>query len=286
MQPVPLFPARIPLLKRLGLQLEKHGLSFGDALNVALFILTLLSLLFAYLGVHLAKVALHEADQQAGEARELAKEASRNQDAQFNQQIAELKSSRNALETARGLLKDQASVLRDLQDISHRELAIQTRAAKQAELRDKARPLPNMRVTCNGFRLIDVSGPSFTNKAKKKNIEIFRRDEGNIECYVFLANDGDAELKKVKLVIDVNCSNDPSEKVFITKSGLPLIPPQGRLVFFTDENIPPNSTSNRLFRERFVFRPSEKCSSFILNSDLESDNSDGFETKSYVKVAK
>jgi hypothetical protein len=285
MQPVPPFPVRVPLLKRLSLQLEKHGLSFGDALNVALFLLTLLSLLFAYLGVHLAELALHETEQQAREARQLAREASDNQDAQFKQQIDELKSSRNALETARGLLKDQANALRDLQNISRRELLIQTKAAERTASLDKARPLPSVQVSCNGFRLIDVSGPSVTNKAKK-NVKIFRRNEGNIECSVLLTNDGDAELKKVKMFIDVYCSENPPEDVFIEKAGLPLTPPQGRLVFFADENIPPKSTSNRLFRERFVFRPSEKCFRFILNSSLESDNSDGFETRSFVEVTK
>jgi hypothetical protein len=56
-------------MARLSLSLQKHGLSFGDALNIVLFLLTIASLVVALIGVKLAKDTLADARAQEREAR-------------------------------------------------------------------------------------------------------------------------------------------------------------------------------------------------------------------------
>jgi hypothetical protein len=197
---------RVSSLKRLNEYLRAHDLSFSDALNVALFFLTIVSLVLAGIGIHLAQAAIDE-----------AKVAGDHQDKQFNEQMTQLRSSASALTTARDLLTAQGGILSELQSKTAKQLEdernllakLQTTTAKQlqlAELVYTAHPEPEITLTCkaNSTRSVRVADISASNNKSTavtvgigplSDVDLFT----NVNCAFTLSNNGTQELQNTQL---------------------------------------------------------------------------------------
>jgi hypothetical protein len=245
-----------PLFKRISLRLKKHGLSFGDALNLALFVLTILSIVVAFLAVYYARVAMKDARHEADVSRQRSKDDAADQADRFDQQMDQLQTT--------------AEILAGIQKYAVKN---EVRNVKK----DKARPLPSGTIGCNSVAFLSMWGTNITsNKALHTRLR-----NGEIICWVDLANEGDAELSQVRWKLDANC-RDSSEGVFVAQEGKRFNEPQGRISLEFDA-FPPKEKADKSSRKIFILRPSNQCPSMILNSQLFS-NFDNVESRTFIEV--
>lgn len=248
-----------PLMTRLSRRLEKHGLGFGDALNIALFLLTLASLYLAYQGVRLARITL-------ADARVQAAKASQDQDAQFQEQMKQLKASSDALRTTSTLLSTQSDILRDLQGTSRQQLKDLNAAEIRVQRQERARPELYIASDCNGITLLPAQ------KTETNYIEpviLYVPTSDVLRCWIAVKNYGDAELRNATLTMAIlGCSK--STLYFASANAV-----QGTetiLQLISHQNLPPNSKSGRTFNSEFSIFAGPKCSGFFIQVKLEADN--------------
>jgi hypothetical protein len=273
-------PPDKPLVGRLADSLARHGLSFGDALNVALFILTIASLFLAYAGVRIAKQTLWDARDQAEAQRKSAVKAGEDQEKQFQEQQRQLQKSSDSLDTAAGLLSRQNTILAGLQGISRRQLA----DLDASDARSRAKPLPFLTVWCQNLEVAD-SQKWAQRTTRHLHAHSFWSENSSMGCHADLVNKGNGDLRSARLEFWVGgCLNkegnggvslepfDSEAKVLgntVPFDGLD-IPPAVR--FLDGRDIPPESTSGRAFSVPFTVRAANPCDHFLLQSLLESNN--------------
>ena len=257
-------PEKPPIMARFSSRLEKNGLSLGDAVNVALFVLTLVSLYFAWQGVRLAKIAIADAHTQSAKA-------SQEQDVQFREQMQQLKASSNSLDEARSLLGSQSEILRKLQHISQHQLkdlnAQETRIRKQ----ESARPIPDMWGGCNGTLFLNVPE---SGKALIDSETLKRQSPGSLNCFIRLANHGNDELKNVTLQIAIapfclDPFRSAQTPIIDRLNGFEIGAPVALLI--SGQSLPPISKSNRTLGSEFTISTT-RCSKFRLSVFFEADN--------------
>lgn len=263
---------KVSLIKQLALRLEKHGLSFGDALNLLVSLMTLVSLLAAFVGLYFAKGSLNEARNQAVEARSQAQQASQDQNAQFNKQM--------------DALKEMIKTLSNLKDTSERQLTNQIAEDKIASDLRKAQPSPAFRINCFGSAIVLGS-----ERDVEKVPLAFRdlREDPIIPCTIELWNQGKAELKGIHWHIGVNCGGKPSDNaIIIPVNADPQNPPKSEIEFSFDD-LPPAIPHGRVKMpwKGFSLRPTQECLGFFLNSTIESNYAGpGIFTRYYISVQK
>lgn len=274
-------PDKVPVMVRLSRRLERHGLSFGDALNVALFILTVASLFLAYQGVRLARVTLEDARTQAAKASQDSAQASQNQDAQFKEQMKQLSTSSDALEKTSTLLKSQSDILRRLQQTSEQQLTDLNNAEKRYQKQENAKPKPAIQINCNGDRepLLSVSAEDITRSAGQplKYTTPYPHPpiDHRLYCALFLGNSGDTDLKNVKLRIYVFPEDSyapPGDTVIITDLSGSASNEFERTIF-DGITIHPKVSSNQMASGWFALVLCDNCKQFSLRIFLDSDNS-------------
>lgn len=180
-------PPKPAPLKRLNEYLQTYGLSFSDALNVALFLLTIFSLILAGAGVYLAKVQLDAATQ-----------AAKDQDDQFHQQIHhqddQFSEQKKQLDYSAALLAKQSDTL--------------TKQLQIAQSIYDAHPIPEIALRCNEMNThvyltedIKIS----TEKAAEGHIDmgiLHDYDHDNLViCDFIVSNRGTQELHDAELSV-------------------------------------------------------------------------------------
>lgn len=247
-------PEKVPIMTRLGRHLERHGLSFGDALNVLLFVLTIVSLVVAILGVVVARITLDE-----------ARNAGRDQDRQFQKQMEQL-----------GKASD---ILQKLQETSDKEL----KDLNAAEDRIRARPNPHIRGYCYGYyasdgeayvriSFLEVSGDDIKPIRFKggvslevgydNTVTLWKGREHELQCGVEVTNDANGELRNLEL----RASASWSAKNLITKvNGDPNSDDSPKLI--SGRDVPPKSSSNRSVQATFVIDCRTPCASHTPKDD-------------------
>jgi hypothetical protein len=282
---------RQPLARRAAAFLDKHGLSFGDALNLSLFVLTLISLCFAYAGVKVATVTLNEsmreegehkteeqrqeAEHKAEEQRQEAEHKAERQDEaaehhkeqqeqgvqrklaieEAERQLDELKSSTGALDQARTLLGRQAQTLQDLQAISTKQLE----DLDNAERRAHAAPDPGVTLRC-GSQLIahlgNIEGISDRDPSGLRTNASFDAS-GLVYCGLNLENNGDAEFLDLEVQVSALCEGEDPDPPAIPlivedKDGIYEPPLKADLLLVKMAELPPMAITHRLFRYPFA----------------------------------
>jgi len=256
-----------PLMKRFDEVLEKHGLSLGDALNLALFALTIISLVVALVGLRIARITLDE-----------AAKAATSQDNQFAQQIKQLTASTATLETARQLLIEQGTTLRDLQMTSKQQLADLDEQQRHRMLLERAAPQPTFDLSCDDKDLVR-NGASLGKRAVISGIEQrfvkIQHANNAMDCAVVFRNKGDADMRNT--TISVRVSRDYfvapglTGDVYLSGAGDTKFgfPGPDRATLLTGANIP--SGSRRQFLLPFRLQRADRCLVFDLELSIESD---------------
>lgn len=266
-------------MTRLSRLLEKHGLSFGDALNVALFVLTLAALGLAYQGVRLAKITLAEARAQA-----------KDQDALAQEQMKQLRASTNALQTATTLLSEQSDTLRGLQEISRQQLANLNGSEARIRKHEQEAAAPRIVGACDEFALMDAHGKDIPaimggNQFNTQVAVRLRRDR-TVDCFIRVVNEGDAELKNANFGITISDSTeiyggDCNPDVFVAKVNDSIASSGRSMAIIVGATLPPYSKTRRFFEAHLLIRFGEKCRDFKIVVTLESDNFQRLEITTY-----
>jgi hypothetical protein len=191
------------LLKRLNERLRAYDLSFSDALNAALFLLTILSLCLACVGVFLAWVTIKE-----------GRKAGDNQDKQFKEQMIQLTSSASALGTAKTLLEEQSNILSHLQGNTAMQLeeerALLKNTEKQRQIAEStynARPEPDIKLRCqavNERSVFAVDIRKSNDKAADVSVKTGPLQDdflSLVSCGILITNQGTQELKNAEILI-------------------------------------------------------------------------------------
>lgn len=265
---------RVPLLKRLAVHLEKHGLTFGDALNLAMLVLTLFTLYYA-------KITLKEAHDQAVDAKSQAEQATKDQQDQFKKQetqlelqTEELRSVNNAMTAAKKALTIQTDTLRSLQGTSKRQLATQTKFWEKIN----AQPQPVMAIMCNGENINLADGGDDIRKTETHKISPNTQDEPNF-CGIELWNRGKADLTGIELTVWINCLSEGDEPFIADKEHR-----SEEAHTFILNSISPG-TRRDAWINNFELRINNKtCESFYLDSKLRSNFGKIIETVSGFEV--
>jgi len=259
-------------MRRLSAALDDHGLSFGDALNIALFLLTIFSLFLAYEGVRIAGITLDEAHR-----------AAQDQETQFKQQIDQLTKSSSALETARSLLQRQSEALQSLQGISRQQLRDLNKAEGRLEKQERARPAPHVEAYCASGKFIDASGRQLNELIVNRAVKIYVPTEtpNRVPCQVRLTNDGDGELKNKTLELHFSCIGEAKVGVLDPRRIGEFSDPDA--TFFQGKNVPAGSASDRILIEKFVLFREANCVNIEVRGSLESDNFHAVDFSSHIQ---
>ena len=265
---------KVSRIARLSSRLQKHGVSFGDVLNLALFVLTISSLFLAYQGVRLARIALEEAHEQG-----------KQQNVQFKEQLSQLQISSRELGKASNDLDSQSEILRDLQNTSRQQLKDLNAAEARIEQQEKARPMPRIAASCGSDDFLMVSERDFRHRGRRQyqNSATISPDwPGEAMCFVAVTNDGTAELKNVGLELYVSCVHAASPPVVITYiNDIENVRTYGYLI--AHEDVPPRSRSDRPLHAKFIVRFG-RCATFKIRLKLEADNLDTSFMETLVKL--
>jgi hypothetical protein len=179
---------RKPLIVRYNEWLRAHGLSFGDALNIALFLLTWVSLVIAGLSAYLAWKTIV-----------LARNGEMTQAKRNEVQLQLLVHADKALKDSSETLKAQKEELHNIQELSGRQL----NRLDRAEARAEARPTPLLLLQCGRkglgafSKVIDFRVPNPAFSAPHLVID----DDGTVACSIELGNEGGAALISPSLTI-------------------------------------------------------------------------------------
>jgi hypothetical protein len=236
-------PQKAPVMTRLGRHLEKHGLSFGDALNIALFALTIASLYLAYQAVRIAKETLDDARIQATQAAKDAAQAAKNQDAQFQKQMEQLRVASDAMKKTSTLLRSQSHILRNLQDISRQQLNDLNATEARIEKQEKASPAPSIWGACNGEVFSKISQEDFGDRYLRTSLRAATLkvpQAGILECSVGITNEGNLELQNASASIFIypTQGHPCSGMSFVNVNGSD-IPPEARVTIIDPKSLAP-----------------------------------------------
>ena len=284
-------------MTRLGRHLERHGLSFGDALNIALFLLTIASLYLAYQAVRIARETLDD-------ARTQAIKAAHDQDEQFKKQMEQLQVVTDELNKSSNLLSDQSHILKDVQDTSRQQLKDLNAAEARLQRQERATPKPRIVGLCFGrgkfvdtstkpSRIVEEPNLSYPKIVYETTIKAlspdpFKNPSGlvrKLPCLIDFTNEGDAELKNAKFTIWLQAAGEECGSTFFSArmDGVPF--PIGLpKPIFVNVTIPSRSQSKKDFSTDLDIALDGPCRYFILAFTLESDNSNKLDVTVNISV--
>jgi|HubBroStandDraft_1064217.scaffolds.fasta_scaffold20146_1 hypothetical protein len=207
----------MPTFSRLKDLVEKRtGLALGDALNLSLFVLTLVSLVFAAAGLAIAIIAYVDAEK-SGKAQETQLEKSANSltsaTSTLDASKIELRAINESLDKSIGIAKRQQENLDASLKLSSAQLdALHT----QNEIASRA-PRVMVAVSCapNVFEAIDNEKPAFLRpiEASKHipSIAVRLKDDSELVCLIQLVNQGKAKLTRAYLKAEAEAEVDAND---------------------------------------------------------------------------
>lgn len=243
-------------------------LSFGDRLNIGLFVLTIMSIVLAGWGIYIAHVTLHDAreanaaqkEQFAQEQRDSAR-ASYDQNQQFIRQMGELEKQNQQLDDsgkllakATGALTNQTGLLTRLSATAQKQLD----KLQAAELRETAQPKPFLLMSCGWTVVLDsreeaeyLAASSGQGPPKLKEVsrkwEVDKQGVGTMPCSIHLNNLGNGDLHIHRMLVSIPRGTcmfvDPETHSDDEKSGVLVSAPDGdpgsQRNFLEDKELPP-----------------------------------------------
>jgi hypothetical protein len=280
-----------PIGHRLQRALTIPGLAFGDSVNLALFLLTVLSLAIAVMGVHIAKKTLDDAHNEAeaqlraaGQAvidqKRAADQAEKHQRAEFDEQMKQLRSTSESLTKAAALLDVQKHIQNNLLATSQRQLQY----ASLGEKRATALPDPEISAHCGGLDFVN-SKRQLAEHKRELSTYWWWDDDDAIDCRIYLRNNGEATLQKATLEFSISgCdidTNQPGAVITVPQGGAIL--PNG-LQGIHEEDIPPHRISEDSSHYSLRIKRIGKCDSFTIHLKLTSKNSATLFADGYVST--
>jgi hypothetical protein len=286
-------PEPLPLARSVSRFLRKRGLSLGDAVNVLLFFLTIISLYFAWDGVEVARATLKESDlqEQRHQQQEQQQEVERKQELQardaehkqeldktqqhedekFNQQLHELKSSADALNSARKLLDQEGSALQGIQKTSQKQLEDFERV--------NAQPRPAFQLTCNSEVLARYgeleTKPQVADP--KRLVSPTFDSRGLIQCSVRFQN-RDANLRQVAVKALSKCANATADPSFLISTDffgrVKDKAPRSELILIDEDWIEP-TRADEFYGSSFGVANTGTCSLIELTVRFSAENFPG-----------